>query len=321
MKKILKIPGILILIVVLGLGAFALYINIKGIPKYTPQDPGTTVQSDTAKIANGRRLADMLCRQCHSNLSGDKLTGRNMTNPSIAQFGTIYSANITQDKQYGIGNYTDGQIMYLLRTGVKRDGNYAPPWMPKLPHISDYDLQSIIAFLHSGDPWVTAAPVPDTPSAPSFLAKALSNLVFKPLPYPDKPTPLPDTTNPVAWGKYIVTGMLDCYPCHSADFKTINLADPEHSKGFMGGGNKVGLNMERQEMRSSNLTPDEETGIGKWTEEDFVKAIRFGQKPNNQPIRAPMLPYPQLSISEAKAMYAYLMSIPPIHNSITNPPQ
>jgi hypothetical protein len=321
MKKILKILGILILIVVIGIGALALYINIKGIPKYTPHDPGATVQSDSAKIANGRRLADMLCKQCHLNPSTDKLTGRNMTDPAVAQFGTVYSANITQDKQYGIGNYTDGQIMYLLRTGVKRDGRYAPPWMPKLPHISDYDLQSIVAFLHSSDPWVTAASVPDTPSTPSLLAKALCNLVFKPLPYPDKPTPLPDTTNPVLWGKYIVTGMLDCYPCHSADFKTTDLAVPEKSAGFMGGGNKVGLNMEGQDMYSSNLTPDEETGIGNWTEEDFVKAIRFGQKPNNQPIRLPMVPYPQLSISEAKAMYAYLMTIPPIHNRVTNPQQ
>ena len=321
MKKLFKILGILILIIVIGAGAFALYISIKGIPKYKPEDPGATVQSDSAKVANGRRLADMLCRQCHWNPATDKFTGMNMTDPSVAQFGTIYSANITQDKQYGIGNYTDGEIMYLLRTGVKRDGSYAPPWMPKLPHISDYDMQSIVSFLHSNDPWVTAAAVPDTLPEPSFLAKFLCNTVFKPLPYPDQPIPLPDTTNKVEWGEYIVTGMLDCYPCHSADFKTIDVGNPEKSAGFMGGGNKVGLNQDGQEMRSANLTPDKETGIGNWREEDFVKAIRFGQKPDNQPIRLPMIPYPQLSISEAKAMYAYLLTIPPISNKVENPPQ
>ncbi len=321
MKKILKYLGILILIVVIGIGAFALYINIKGIPKYKPADPGVTVQSDSAKIANGKRLADMLCLQCHRNPSTNQFTGRKMSDPGLTQFGVIYSANITQDKQYGIGSYTDGQILYLLRTGVKPNGYYAPPWMPKLPHMSDYDIQSVLAFLHSSDHWVAAANIPDTPSAPSFLAKFLCNMVFKPLPYPDQPIPNPDTTNQVAWGKYIVTGMLDCYPCRSADFKTINLGEPEKSAGFMGGGNQVGDNLDGQHMHSSNLTPDKETGIGAWREEDFVRALRFGQKPDGKPIRYPMVPYPQLSVSEAKAIYAYLQTIPAIKNKVENPPQ
>ncbi|HYV95465.1 MAG TPA: cytochrome c [Chitinophagales bacterium] len=321
MKKFLKILGILILIVGVGAGAFALYISIKGIPNYTPQDPGATVQSDSAKVENGKRLAEMLCKNCHWDPSTDKFTGRKISDPGLAQFGTLYSANITQDKQYGIADYTDGQILYLLRTGVKRNGGYAPPWMPKLPHMSDYDIKSVVAFLHSNDPWVTPGNVADTLPTPSFLAKFLANFVFKPLPYPDHPVPQPDTTNKVEWGKYIVTGMLDCYPCHSADFKTMNMAEPEKSAGFMGGGNQVGDNADGQHMHSANLTPDKETGIGNWMEEDFVKAIRFGQKPDGKPIRLPMVPYPQLSVSEAKAIFAYLQTIPVIHNKVENPPQ
>src|SRR5207244_3095418 len=113
----------------------------------------------------------------------------------------------------------------------------------------------------------------------------------------------------------------DCYPCHSEDFKKTNMLEPEKTAGFMGGGNQVGDNDEHQHMHSANLTPDKETGIGNWSEADFVKTLRFGQKPDGKPIRPPMVPFPQLIVSEAQASYAYLMTIPPIKNMVSNPPQ
>ena len=60
------------------------------------------------------------------------------------EFGEIYAPNITKDTQYGIGGWTDAEIMYLLRTGIKRDGSYVPPYMAKLPMLSDEDMASII---------------------------------------------------------------------------------------------------------------------------------------------------------------------------------
>lgn len=319
MRKVLKIIGIILGVIVLLLLVAYIVISVRGIPSYEAKDPQVTVHGDSLMVANGRRMADMLCKDCHLNQATGKLTGKNMTDPAVEQFGVLYSQNITQDKDYGIGNWTDGQILWLLRTGILRNGRYAPPWMPKLAHMSDYDVQSIIAFLRSDDPWVQPAAVPDTQSKPSFLSKALATFVFKPLPYPTASIPGPDTTNKVEWGKYIVTGMLDCYPCHSADFKTMNVGEPEKSAGFMGGGNQVGLNTEGKIMKSANLTPDKETGIGSWTEEELVKTLRFGQKPDGHPLQAPMIPYPQLTNSEAKAVYAYLMQIPPIKNKIVNP--
>src|SRR5580765_7794497 len=154
MRKFLRIVGIILGIVVIALIAFLIYIEVRGIPSYQAKDPGITVQIDSAKIANGKRLDEMLCKNCHYNPSTDKLTGRKLSDAAIKKFGELYSQNITQDKEYGIGNWTDGQIMFLLRTGIKRNGHYAPPWMPKLPHMSDYDVESIIAFLHSNDPLV-----------------------------------------------------------------------------------------------------------------------------------------------------------------------
>ncbi|MEO6167066.1 MAG: hypothetical protein ABIO46_12505 [Chitinophagales bacterium] len=317
--RALKIIGIILGMIILVLIAFALYVNVRGIPHYKAEDPGITIPPDSTMAANGKRLASMLCKDCHYNPAIDKFSGMNMKDPATEAFGTLYSQNITQDKEYGIGDWTDGQLLWLFRTGILRNGRYSPPYMPKLPHMSDYDIQSIIVFLRSNDPWVTPATVPDTQSVVSFLTKFLSAVVFKPLPYPVGPIAGPDTTNAVALGKYIVTGMLDCYPCHSADFKTMNVLEPEKSEGFLGGGNLVGANKEGEKMQSANITPDKETGIGNWTADQFVQCIRFGQKPDGTQLSFPMVALPQLTENEARAIYAYLMQVPPIKNKVTNP--
>lgn len=69
-------------------------------------------------------------------------------------------------------------------------------------------------------------------------------------------------------------------------------------------------------ISSKNLTPDKETGIGSWTEEQFVKALRTGQRPNGKIVRYPMMPYNVLTEKETKAVFAYLKTIPPIQNKI-----
>ena len=62
---------------------------------------------------------------------------------------------------------------------------------------------------------------------------------------------------------------------------------------------------------------DEETGIGRWTEDEFVKAVKTGILPNGQPaVRPPMKPFAYLSDGEAKAIYAYLKTIPKIKNKV-----
>lgn len=67
---------------------------------------------------------------------------------------------------------------------------------------------------------------------------------------------------------------------------------------------------------SANLTPDNETGIGTWTEEKFIQSFRYGIKPGGGTNRLPMKPYNMWSESEAKAIYAYLRTVPPIHNAV-----
>jgi hypothetical protein len=73
---------------------------------------------------------------------------------------------------------------------------------------------------------------------------------------------------------------------------------------------------------AANLTPDEPTGIGTWTDEVFIKALRTGKHMGiGRPILPPM-PWPDLAKStdeDLKAMFAYLKSLPPIHNQVPDP--
>jgi len=310
MKKTLRIALIVVMVIVVLAGGFAAFVAIRGVPHYEAKDPGITVQSTPERVERGRVLASMLCADCHKNAETGKLTGGDMDVNHTAPFGLMYAQNITQDKNVGIGNWTDGQIIYLLRTGIiKRDGQYTPPWMVKLPHMSDEDISSIISFLHSDNRMVAADPTPDRPCEPSFFAKFLCLVAFHPLPYPEHPIPQPDTTNKVAWGQYLVYS-LDCFGCHSADFAKMNIMDPPASAGYLGGGNFL------DSLYSANITPDEETGIGSWSEQQFVQTFRFGMKPDGTTIRPPMKPYSMLSESEAKAIYAYLQTVPPISHKV-----
>jgi mono/diheme cytochrome c family protein len=76
-----------------------------------------------------------------------------------------------------------------------------------------------------------------------------------------------------------------------------------------------------QPIRSANLTPDEESGIGRWSEEAFRRALQDGFRPDGSPIRYPMVPLPELSAEESGAIDAYLRTVPKIRNSVPRQPQ
>jgi cytochrome c2 len=261
-------------------------------------------------VAQGQKIASMECIACHAGEDG-KLTGR-LLKELPTEFGTVYSRNITSDNEKGIGTWTDGEIYYLLRTGVKRDGQYIPPYMAKFANASDEDLYSVIAWLRSDKVQPTSEEVPE--SSPSFLAKFLSHVAFKPLPFPEKPILPPDTNNVIEHGKYLANAVYNCYPCHSADFKTMNDLVPEKTGGFYGGGNKM-PNMKGELITTTNLTFDE-TGIADYTEDEFIQAVKYGKKRNGQLTRFPMFPHIQLTDKEVLAIYAYLKTVPKIKNKI-----
>jgi mono/diheme cytochrome c family protein len=313
MKKVLKVLLIVVAVIIVLVGIGALYISVSGIPTYEVKKIDFTAQADSTQIARGKKLASLLCAHCHMNEETGTLAGQHMND--APEFGILYSQNITHDDEFGIGTWTDGEILYLLRTGILRDGRYAPPYMAKLPYMADEDIEAVIAFIRSDDPLVVATHVPDKPCEPSFLTKFLTRVAFKPLPYPEAPIAMPDTTNPVEWGKYLALN-LDCWTCHSPAFEKLNIAEPDKTPGYFSGGNPSLRTREGQSIVSLNITPDVETGIGSWTEEQFIKAVRFGIIDGQEAVRWPMMPYSQLTNHEAAAIYAYLKTVPPVKNKV-----
>jgi len=313
MKKLLKVfvylLGFVLLFLILGF----VYFKVNGIPSYGLVNVDYEVIPTPERLERGQKLVGSLCIGCHINRVEGNLSGGLMPD-APKEFGIIYAPNITQDDKYGIGTWTDAEIMYLLRTGIKRDGKYAPPYMAKLPFLADEDMASIITFLRSDNLLVAPSSIPDKPCEPSFLTIALSNTVFKPLPFPESPIQMPDTNNTIELGKYLALN-LECFSCHSADFKSNDFQYPEKSVGYFGGGNKP-LNLDGEVMLTPNLTPDKETGIGNWSKDQFIKAVKSGKVDGQESLRYPMNPYSRLSDDEVGAIYDYLRTIPPIKNKI-----
>ncbi len=317
MKRILKITAWILSILILIVGALVVWVAFAPAPTYDPPTiPELKVEITPERVAQGAKLASMLCVQCHAGSDG-KLSGQQMLDVPLS-FGKIHSFNITQHPEKGIGAWTDGEIYAFLRSGLRKDGTFAA-MMPKFPNMAEEDIYSIIAWLRSDDPRLAPSEKNNAKNELTFLSKALLKFAFKPLPMPEKAIPLPDTTDRVAWGHYLSDGIYGCYACHSADFSTVNDLEPEKSAGFYAGGNPM-LDFDGNLIPSANITPDKETGIGNWTEAQFLTAMKTGQTPNG-PVRYPMLPYAILDTAEIKAVYAYLKTVPPLKNAVARAPR
>jgi mono/diheme cytochrome c family protein len=317
MKKLLKWLGLAVAVVVAVIAGVAAYVARTPIPHYPVVKVDFAVEVTPERVARGKRSVEMLCAACHMDSATGGLTGKRM--PDLpAQFGEAWSRNITAHPVKGIGSWTNGEIAYLLRTGVARDGRYTPPWMVKLPNASDDDVRDIIAFLRSDDPLVQARDADNRDSRPSFLTKVLCRVAFKPFPYPAREIVAPPPGEQVAYGRYLVNGRLLCYSCHSADFATNDDLHPEKSPGYFAGGNAM-PDLGGKLVHTANLTPDAETGIGRWSAEEFRRALREGIRPDNRPLRYPMVPYRPLVDEEVDAIFAYLRTVPAIRNRVLPP--
>ena len=317
MKRVLKIAGIVIGVIVLLLVCVAIFIHFKGIPTYEVNAPDINIEADSLMLAQGERLTSMVCAGCHYD-KDHKLSGKHMFDiPS--SFGTVYSPNITRHPNSTIAAYTDGELVYLLRTGIKRDGSYAPPWMAKLPLMSDYDMHSIIAFLRSDHPITDPVDIVQPACKPSLLVKFLSHFAFVALPMPEGPIEAPSPNDQVAYGRYISDATLQCFSCHSADFKELKDLKPEESGGYYGGGTEL-TDSEGNPVFSANITMHE-TGMAGWTRDQFADAVRIGKKPDGTLLSDAMPPHPLVSDMEIDAIWAYLQTVPNIDNDVPRGPQ
>jgi mono/diheme cytochrome c family protein len=117
-------------------------------------------------------------------------------------------------------------------------------------------------------------------------------------------------------GKYLVA-VVGCGDCHTPGFF---FGKPDMTKYF--GGSDVGFAMPGLGVFvGPNLTPDKETGLGKWTKEQIVTAITKGERPDGRML-APIMPwndFAHLTKADALAIVAYLQSLPPVHNKVSGP--
>lgn len=300
---------------IVGIAAVGLYLRVElGWPiVHAVAAPDVSVDVTPERVARGRKLVGVRCAGCHYSQETNALTGTELV-AEPSEFGTVFSANITRHPTQGTGRYSDGELVYLLRTGTKRDGVFPGMYMAS-PFLADEDIYSIIAFLRSDDPWVRPLDVQSKPSQWTFMYKALVTFAFPQPPMPSQPIPYPPEGDEVALGKYVVTAVADCFVCHSESFSTLDAEDPEKSAGYMGGGNPL-LDARGRVVRGANITLDAETGIGNWTEDEFVRTVRTGIRPDKRPLRYPMLPYTDLSDREVRAVWAYLETIPPLRNEV-----
>lgn len=314
MRKALKISAIVLAAIIALLGIGVLTVQLRGVPSYpAPVIPELKVEVTPERVEHGLKIASMLCIKCHTG-SDERLSGKIIADLP-AMFGVAYSANITQDPTHGIGSWSDGELAYFIRTGLRKDGTYAPPYMPKYPLMADEDLHSIIAFLRSDDARVQASGIPTQACEPSLFTKFLCNVNpgMKPFPFPEARIERPDTLDIVATGKYLSNNVYGCFACHSENFATNSDLQPELSKGFFGGGNPM-PDLEGVIHLSANLTMDKETGLGNWTEAQFIAAVKTGLLPNGKQFAYPMEPYTALTDNEVKAIWAYLQAVPVIQN-------
>lgn len=307
MKKVLKIFGIIIGSVLAVIILVLAFFQLKPLPTYEVVDSGLSVEVTPERVQQGALISNNLCSICHVS-EGGKLEGAFMGDGG--PIGKIYSANITQDENFGIGTYTDGELYYLLRTGIAKDGRLTLPMMQRFVKMSDEDIYSIIAFLRSDDPVIQPSENVIPAYKPTFLTKILFNVAWKPFPFDGNPVVAPDKSNTIEYGKYLVQGRYICYECHSKGHETNDHFNPEMSEGYMAGGTMFLDHLNPDTLYAANITPHAEDGIGNYSLEEFIAAVKYGEKKEGGMVGRPMVPYVGADTADVTAIYEYLKTVP-----------
>jgi mono/diheme cytochrome c family protein len=117
-------------------------------------------------------------------------------------------------------------------------------------------------------------------------------------------------------GKYLVT-LGGCNDCHTPG-SFFGKPDPKRVLG----GSEVGFEIPNLGVfYGPNLTPDKDTGLGKWTNDQIITALTTGRRPDGRGL-APIMPwraFAKLTKADAQAIAAYLKSLPPVKNQVPGP--
>jgi mono/diheme cytochrome c family protein len=266
------------------------------------------VAAELPSVARGAYLAGAAgCEQCHTDArNGGRpyAGGRALDTP----YGTVFTPNITPDRETGVGRWQVGEFEQALRWGIAPDGSHYLPAFPfpfynRLMH---EDLDDLKAFL-DGLPAVSQV---NRTAGPTLFsaARAAITVVAEGFPGPWQP----DATKDAAWnrGAYLVATIGRCGDCHTPRNW---LGTPEPARLLAGtpagpGGKAV-----------PNITPDSETGIGQWSIGDIVILLRDGQTPDFDFVGGAMAEIvrntSRFTDDDRRAIAIYLRSLPAIHFS------
>jgi len=303
MKKILVF---LVAIIVLG------FIVVFGADYLTPSKPELADSApddagDKDLIAKGAYLARMGdCVACHSVPDGKPFAGGlAMATP----MGTIYSSNITPDRQTGIGAYSLQAFARAVREGRLPDGTHLYPAMPYASYakISDDDIRALYAYFMQGVEPVSLASKPAQMRFPFGIRKLMSvwNLAFYDASdFDDKAS----ENAQIARGAYLTEGLAHCGACHTPrgfgqQEKGLTGKDPD----FLTGASVDG-------WTAPALRAKDGPGVGTWSAQEIADLLLSGRSAHSG-VTGPMTDVIANSTQyatreDAMAMAAYLKSLP-----------
>jgi mono/diheme cytochrome c family protein len=231
-------------------------------------------------------------------------------------FGTVYTPNITPDRETGIGTWTDAQLIAAIRAGRGPKGERLIPIHPyaSFNGMAADDLQALVAYLRTV-PAVKRANTPNKISVPMFESLVLPAWIGAFMQRETPPAKAP--TSGVARGEYLVRAVGHCSECHTPR----GITQAMDNSRFLAG-NPKGRGPEGAEV--PNITPDEETGIGKWTEEQIAEFLGTGNRPDGdtagglmeRAIKGTSAGFKDMTKADRLAIARYLKTIPPIKNKI-----
>ena len=260
--------------------------------------------ADADPVARGRYLADAAdCEACHTTEGGKPFVGGR---PFHTDFGTMYSPNITPDKETGIGDWSDAEFLQAMHEGVGKGGKPLYPAFPyaAYTYLTDEDVLAIKAYLFS------LAPERNTPPANElkfpFNQRSLMSIWTKLYNPNTRFEPVAEQSASWNRGAYLSEALAHCGDCHTprTPFQSLN-----NRRKFAGG--------VAEGWRAYNLSSDKESGIGDWSDDEVVNYLKTGHSLERGSAFGPMaeavhLSFQKLTASDVSAIVEYIRSIPAI---------
>lgn len=223
--------------------------------------------------------------------------------------GTYYAKNITPA---GIGDYTDGELFRVITTGVNKEGKAMFPVMPYRYYgeMDEEDVKSIIAYLRTLD-----AIENEVPESSSDFPM---NFIINTIPHEAHFKKLPARSDIVSYGAYMANAA-GCVECHTQVENGNLIVGTEY------GGGREFLFPNGSIVRSTNISPDKETGLGDWTAEMFVDVFHSRSdsatlhttiQPHEFNSIMPWTMYGGMTDEDLTAIFEYLKTVDPIENRV-----